>query len=362
MRPRPRRASSAQHHVEWLQLVDVSGPFLSLSVLSDVFPQGLDAVEPELAERLKQAHAEWLANRELRRPDPAIHTAFLDFVLREVLGYPGEVTADSQELGDTCTATLPEHRVTLRPDLAIRRSGEPPTLLVTRHAADVSLSKPLDERGLHASPVERMRLLLKHTGIRSGLVTNGAEWTLVHAPAERTATFATWYANLLVEERVLLRSFVTLLGTRRLFGFADPETLDGLFERSRDDEREVTDQLGLQARRAVELLVAAFDRADRDAGGTLLAVVPEHRLYEATLALVMRVIFLLAAEARGLFPDDGPWPESYALTPLRAELEAQADRHGLAVLERRFDAWPRLLATFRAVHGGVEHSRVRMPG
>ncbi|GIU96032.1 MAG: hypothetical protein KatS3mg012_2489 [Gaiellaceae bacterium] len=362
MSPRRRRSSSAQHHVEWLQLLDVSGPFLSLSVLSDVFPQGLDAVEPELAERLKQAHAEWLVNRELRRPDPAIHTAFLDFVLREVLGYPEEVIADSQALGDAYTATLPEHRVTLRPDLAIRRTGEPPILLVTRHSADVSLSKRLDERGLHASPVERMRILLKHTGVRSGLVTNGAEWTLVHVPGERTATFVTWYANLLVEERVVLRSFVSLLGTRRLFGVDDPETLDGLFERSRDDEREVTDQLGYQARRAVELLVAAFDRADHDAGGAVLRDVPEHRLYEAALAVVMRVIFLLAAEARGLFPDDGPWAESYALTPLRSQLEAQADRHGIEVLERRFDAWPRLLATFRAVHSGIEHGRVRMPG
>lgn len=362
MSPRPRRSSSAQHHVEWLQLVDISGPFLSLSVLSEVFPQGLDAVEPELAERLKQASAEWQANRELRRSDTAIHTAFLDFVLRHVLGYPDELIADAQELGDTYATTLPEHRVTLRPDLAIRRPGEPPVLLVSRYAAEVSLHKPLDERGLHASPAERMRILLSRTGVRSGLVTNGGEWTLVHAPAERTATFVTWYANLLVEERPTLRALISLLGTRRLFGVDDPETLDGLFERSRDDEREVTDQLGLQARRAVELLVSAFDRADRDAGGALLEHVPEHRLYEATLAVAMRVIFLLAAEARGLFPDDGPWVESYALAPLRAELEAQADRHGIEVLERRFDAWPRLLATFRAVHAGVEHGRVRMPG
>lgn len=362
MSPRRRRTPIAHHHVEWLQLIDVSGPFLGLAVLSEVFPQGLDAVEPELAEKLKQAHAEWLANRELQRPDPAIHTAFLDFFFSEVLGYPDEVVADSQELGDTYATTLPEHRVTLRPDLAIRRPGEPPKFLVTRHRAEVPLHKPLDERGLHASPAERMRILLSRTGIRSGLVTNGEEWTLVHAPAERTSTFVTWYANLLVEEGLALRALVSLLGTHRLFGVDDPETLDGLFERSRDDEREVTDQLGYQARRAVELLVAAFDRADRAAGSSLLEHVPEHRLYEATLAVVMRIIFLLAAEARGLFPDDGPWAESYALTPLRSELEAQSDRHGVEVLERRFDAWPRLLATFRAVHSGIEHSRVRMPG
>ena len=362
MSPRQRRASAAHHHVEWLQLVDISGPFLSLGVLTEVFPQGLDAVEPELADRLKQAYVEWQANREQRRPDTAIDTAFVDFVLREVLEYPDELTATGAEIGDAYSMTLPEHRVTLRPDRAIRRPGEPPKLLVTVHVPDVVLGKPLDERGLHASPVERMRILLSRTGVRTGLVTNGREWTLVHAPAERTASFVTWYANLLVEERITLRAVRSLLGMRRLFGVDDPETLDGLFDRSRDDEREVTDQLGYQARRAVELLVAAFDRADRDTSGGLLEHVPEYRLYEATLAVVMRTIFLLAAEARGLFPDDGPWAESYALAPLRAELEAQADRHGIEVLERRFDAWPRLAATFRAVHGGVEHSRVRMPG
>jgi len=362
MSPRPRRRSAASHHVEWLQLVDVNGPFLSLSVLTETFPQGLDAVEPELAELLRNAYSEWTTNQELRHPDVAIHTAFLRFVLTEILEYPSEFIADTQELGDQFVAQLPEHGVSLRPDLAIRRSGEPPKLLVSTYAAGVQLQKPYEDRHFHASPAERMRLLLRQTDVRSGLVTNGEEWLLVHVPTDRTATFVTWYANLLIEERSTLRALRSLLGTRRLFGVDDPETLDGLFERSRDDEREVTDQLGLQTRRAVELLVSAFDYADRDASGKLLEDVPEYRLYEATVAVVMRIIFLLAAEARSLFPDDGPWANSYAITPLRAQLEELADKGTLEALDRRFDAWPRLLATFRAVHDGVEHSRVRMPG
>lgn len=362
MSPRRHAPTTAQHHVEWLQLVDISGPFISLGVLSEVFPQNLDAIEPELADRYRQAFAEWQANRDLRRPDAAIDTAFVDFVLRDVLEYPDEFIADRQELGDRYSTELPEHRVTLRADAAVRRPGERPALLLARYGAGVALDKPLEERGLHASPAERMRMLLARTDARTGLVTNGGEWLLVHAPPERTATFATWYSNLLNEERITLRAFRSLLGTHRLFGVEEESTLEGMFERSRDDEREVTDQLGVQARRAVELLVSAFDRADRDAGGALLARVPEFRLYEATLAVVMRIIFLLAAEARGLFPDDGPWAESYAITPLRAQLQEAADRQGIEVLERRFDAWARLVATFRAVHDGVEHSRVRMPG
>src|SRR6266545_1200544 len=360
MSPRARHSATARHHVEWLQLVDVSGPFLSLSVLVETFPQGLDADDPEVAERLRQAFSEWQANEELRRPDPPIHREFLRLVLREVLEYEG-LLAEDAEIADL-KATLPEHRVTLRPDLAVRRSGEAPVLLVATYKGGTALERALGERGFHASPAERMRLLLRGTGVQSGLVTNGDEWMLVHAPAERTSTFVTWQTQLLLEERVTLRAFRSLLGVRRLFGVPEPETLDGLFERSRDDEREVTDQLGRQVRRAIELLVSAFDRADREAGGKLLRELPEYRLYEASVAVAMRLIFLLAAEARGLLPDEGPWVESYAVTPLRAELQEVADRGGEELLDRRFDAWPRLLATFRAVHGGVEHSRIRLPG
>lgn len=368
MSPRPRHSAAARHHVEWLQLVDVSGPFLSLSVLVETFPQGLDADSPEVAERLGQAYSEWQANEELRRPDPAIHREFIRLVLREVLEYE-DVLAEAAEIADL-QAALPEHRITLRPDLAVRRSGEKPALLITTYRSGVSLERPLDEGGLHASPAERMRLLLRGAGVRTGFVTNGSEWMLVHAPADRTSTFVTWQTPLLLEERLTLRSFRSLLGARRLFGVPEPETLDGLFERSRDDEREVTDQLGRQVRHAVELLVAAFDSADRGGRDRLTEAVRElerneevpQTLYETAVVVAMRLIFLLAAEARGLLPDEGPWLESYAITPLREKLQEVADRSGPEVLDRRFDAWPRLLATFRAVHGGVEHSRIRLPG
>ncbi len=35
--------SIARHHNEWLSLIEISGPFLSMPVLLRVFPQGLDA-------------------------------------------------------------------------------------------------------------------------------------------------------------------------------------------------------------------------------------------------------------------------------------------------------------------------------
>jgi hypothetical protein len=362
--------SPAAEHAEWLGLIDVSGPFLSVKVLLEAFPQGLDADEPGLAGDLRRRLGEWHDNNEARKPDYGIHDTFIRFVLGDILEIRPKLLQEGPAIPPTARAALPEHRVTLAPKFAVGQSGAEPALLISVHPPATGLEKALPEKGFHASPVERMRLLLRHTGIQSGLVTNGEKWTLVHAPADRTATFATWDANDLLDERLTFRAFRSLLGKTRLLDHPSEDTLAGLLERSRDDEREVTDQLGLQVRRAVELLVTALDKADHERGGAVVKAVrrldrnepAERTIYEAIVAVCMRLIFLLAAEARGLLPDDEPWLESYAVGTLRADLQTIADRSGEELLDRRFDAWPRLLATFRAVHSGVEHDRVRLPG
>jgi hypothetical protein len=38
--------SVSRHHADWLSLVEVSGPFVSLPVLMQVFPQGLEPRDP----------------------------------------------------------------------------------------------------------------------------------------------------------------------------------------------------------------------------------------------------------------------------------------------------------------------------
>jgi hypothetical protein len=349
-------------HTDWLRLIDVSGPFIGLGVLAETFPLGLDADEPEATARLRQAYAEWEADRRRRHPDRAVHRAWAMLVLRDFLEYRDGSLREGPAIPDAVKAYLPEQRVLLRPDFALAHANEAPVLLVNVLPPGTRLERPQDDGGLHASPAERMRLLLRGAQVRSGLLTNGDQWMLVHQPQDRTATFVTWESEVLVEEPEARRALRSLLGVRRLLGVADADTLDGLFERSRDDEREVTDQLGAQTRRAVELLIAAIDRADRETGGKLLAEESLEHVYEAAVVVAMRAIFMLAAEARGLMPEEEAWLESYAITPLREQLQAAADRHGPELLDRRFDAWPRLLAGFRAVHGGVTHERIRLPG
>ncbi len=354
-RPRGRR-SVAHSHVDWLRLVEVSGPFLSLKVMGEAFPQGLERPDDdaEVAEDLRLAFDGW----EDDRANAAVHQAFVRFMLERVLEYsPVTLRTDAGRF----TAKLAEHGVSLKPDFVVA-SGDEPALLVIVAPAGASLEHAFRDGGLSASHAERMRLLLRATGALSGIVTSGDKWMLVHVPKDGTATFAIWDTALLLEERETLRALRSLLGTRRVLAQTTDDSLDGLLARSADDEREVTDALGDQARRVVEMLVSAFDAADREAHGALLAGFEPPTLYEAVVAVTMRLIFLFTAEAQDLLPTDGAWVDSYAITPMRGRLTEDRRRDSEEVLNLRYDAWPQLLATFRAIHGGVEHEAVRLPG
>jgi len=77
---RRQSSSLAGHHAEWLSLLDVSGPFLSMPVLLRAWPHGLDmdAESPELRRELRAAYEEWLDNQGGLRPEPAIHRAWVE--------------------------------------------------------------------------------------------------------------------------------------------------------------------------------------------------------------------------------------------------------------------------------------------
>jgi hypothetical protein len=203
---------ATRHHNEWLSLIDVSGPFLSVPVLGKVFPQGLDAHDPEHARVLKLALEEWEDNQQSERASSAIHRAWIDFVLKQTLGLPDEVIADGQEIPQTLRVSIAEHGETLRPDLVVRNpegasDAGKVRLLVQNYPVVQSLEKPLLGRHWKASPATRMMELLHATDVRLGLVTNGKDWMLVDAPKGETTGFATWDATFWVEEPLTLRAF-----------------------------------------------------------------------------------------------------------------------------------------------------------
>jgi hypothetical protein len=351
-------------HDDWLSLIEISGPFLAVPVLKEAFPQGLDELDGLKRKRLRQAYEEW---REALDTDDLqfaeLHVAWINEVLSRGLELDEDGSGDVLKHGDQITeslrVTLPEHGVTLAPDLAVVDSSQDdqPLMLIQTYAVDVDIDAAITQHGWAASPAERMVQLCRMTGCRIGLVTNGERWMLVDAPVGAVTTFASWYARIWSQEPITLQAFVHLLGIRRFF-FDQSEQLPALFDRSLQYQDEVTDALGVQVRRAVEVLIQALDKADLDRNRELLHDVAPTVMYEAGLTVMMRLVFLLSAEERGLLLlGDERYEANYAISTLRLQLRTVSEE----ILERRWDAWSRLLATFRAVFGGIEHENLRLP-
>ena len=356
--------SALDVHDDWLSLIEISGPFLAVPVLKEAFPQGLEGLDGIIKKRLRQAYEEWREALELEDAQFAeLHAAWIEEVLSRGLELDEDRKGDVLKRGVWCEvnlkASLLEHGVTLSPDLAVvdEQRTNKPLLLIQTYAQNIDLNATLRQDGWAATPADRMVALCRSVGCRLGLVTNGECWMLVDAPVGAVTTFASWYARIWTQEPITLQAFVHLLGIRRFF-VDESEQLPALFDRSLKFQDEVTDALGEQVRRAVEVLIQSIDKADQDRNRELLQDVKEPELYEAALTVMMRLVFLLSAEERSLLlMGDERYEANYALSTLRMQLRAESDE----ILERRWDAWSRLLAVFRVVYGGIEHESLRLP-
>lgn len=354
-----RRPSVAASHVDWLSLVETTGLFLTVPVVKRVFPNGIDQVADDVRSEVRL---------RLSTPpsDQAEATVWTRWVLTDLLRLK-DVLLEGPAVPERATHVVAEHGVPLRPEYVVVDPGssaaERPihmSVLVYPHGTHRDRPQPGDRWA--ASPIERSTVLQRASGVPIVMATDGDWFTVVTSPPGGATTSATWVSSLFSEEPTLLDSFVALLGARRFFAVDEPNTLPAMLAESALAQEEVTDRLGTQVRQAVELLVGALSRANRSRRGELLKDVPAEDVYAAALTVMMRLVFLLYAEERDLLPArDELYAGSYGALGLREDLREEADRFGEEALERRSSGWHRLLATFRAIHGGIAHEALRLP-
>ncbi|EKQ5913305.1 hypothetical protein P6A00_002559 [Vibrio parahaemolyticus] len=366
-------AFSTNQHADWLSLIEVSGPFLAEPILNQAFPQGLEKLDSVKKRQFRQTYDEWRevidsdAPEDLKIKDK-IHQQWTNWVLKFGLELDededGDVLKDQSKMHASIEVTIPEHQVTIKPEYAVVASDETkPYMLIQTYPAGTALSEVLTGDSWSTTPAERMAHLCRGVGTRLGLITNGEQWMFIDAPTGGITTYASWYARLWGLEPITLKAFYSLLNIGVVFnGFDEAKTLPELIDESLQHQDDVTQTLGVQVSRAVEVLIQSIDRINHDHNGELLEGVEPEELYEAGLTLMMRLVFLLCAEERGLLLlGDQAYEANYAISTLRAKLREDASLHGDEVLSYRKNAWARLLAIFRSVYSGVEHENMRMP-
>lgn len=341
-------------HGDWLPLLEVEGRFLSVPVLRELFPAGMppvdDAVRREAGERLAVLTP---VSAESERD------TWIDWLLQTALGW-----GDLLERTDL-TYAVPEHRTMVAAHRVLRGRDGRIRVVVVRVPYGSAFDSDDFADGWRASSLDRAERLARHAGARIAFVTDGSSVAVQWVPAEGHGGYGTWATDLFAEsaERALFAVFIALFDARRFFGSLPEDEPEAVFERSSLHEAELTDTLGRQVRGAVELLVAAFWSSDRERTESVLRAVPPNAIYQAAATVVMRLVFLLFAEERQLLPLADPlYARHYAVSTLRAQLDADAIRLGDEPLELRASAWRRLLAAFAAVHDGIEHDRLRQPG
>lgn len=361
--------SVTEMHRAWLELVDTEGPFLAIPPLKRVWPQGMPSLTDDRKTALVDARKEFEAAWEKldRAPDNdavldsyrVVRDKWVETVLRDVAGW-----AESLSWGDVpgVQAQSPNRAVTVTAQAALHGADGIGALVHVVDPTDSLRQTPNDLWA--ATPVDRVEALLRESRVPLGIVTDGRWWGLVCARDGAMAAFGVVDALTWIEEPRTRDAFLALIGRQSIVGGDPAERLPVLFEESVAAAEEITEALGSQVRSAVELLIqsfseSAFDATRRGLPGPLPG--RTHDTYEAAVTVMMRAVFLLFAEERGLLPSGELFDQGYGIAGELDQLIAREDEEGEESLDATSLTWHRLLATSQALFSGASFESLRMP-
>ncbi|WP_437303790.1 Eco57I restriction-modification methylase domain-containing protein [Sorangium sp. So ce388] len=367
-------------HETWLGMVQpIDGLVVSIPVLVDA--QCMERQPPETQGKLA-ALCPATGESEAGLAGRAIGD--LSRFFAELLGFGPELFDTGDALPDELSLYVPEGKQTLRPTLALRKQDDAPPL----NGADATpasragaryemlvwdLPRGLDldrSEALTGSwdypPAAKFDRLLRHCRVPIGLLTNREVVRLVYAPHGESSGALTFKLDEMasVGGRPILDAFVMLLSASRFFAVARERALPALLAESRKRQANVTNELADQVFEALAILLrgfeAAAERDGRDLLDDALARKNDH-LYKGLLTVLLRLVFLLYAEDRGLLPVEHPIYEKH-LSVIGLFEQLQVD-HGAYPdsMSRRFGAWGRLISVFRAIFLGMDHGTLHMP-
>jgi hypothetical protein len=348
---------------EWLSLVDADGPFLSKAALKSFYRSGLpkphaavDDVNATFVDEFDRWSKAWSS------PSPDVYNAsrnrWVEVVLRRLLDW----SDDLQLAPDGVEAHSPNSSVAVTAWAALNKDGAPAALVTV--VDRTNNLRAIGTDGWSANAIDRMSVLLRQSGASIGIVTDGQWWALVSAAKDVTTASGVWDASLWRVERLSRDAFFALASFTSIAGGSPEKQLPLLFAESVASAEQITEALGDQVRRAVELVLQSMSdvhlRALSEGENSPLPADPK-AVYEGAVTVLMRIVFLLFAEERGLLPEHQLYRASYAIADIREQMQRQASETSDEALDHSWDAWHRLLAASNAVYGGASFEDMRMP-
>ncbi|WP_329479272.1 SAM-dependent DNA methyltransferase [Kribbella sp. NBC_01484] len=381
---RARQAHRTEYPFAWLELVETDGPFLSRPALKAHFPSGLsrpDDTVDGVREAFRAGFTDWEQAwttwmRTENRMDGAPLTRYLDARDAWIRTMTNDVLewGEYARTGDSAAvrAWNLDHSVSVSTAAVLEAGGSPAALLLVVDPTDDLSVAGVD--GWSASAVDRAAALLRASAEGDGVripvavVTDGRWWALVWQSTQGSTGSGIFDGALFREEPDLRDAFWALARLTSLAGGTVERRLAALLESSIASAEEITDALGNQVRASVELLVQSFSashlRAIADGAESPLPT-DGHEVYDAAVTAMMRIVFLLFAEANELLPTEQLYREAYAISEVFDRLDERR-RHAVGIegdeaLAATYDTWHRLLATSQALYTGATFEDLRMP-
>jgi hypothetical protein len=357
-------------HAWWSRLRH-QGLLLSPVVMIERYPNAPPAAPFHAKNRLRDARTRFAATvgGDGERDQAAV-LSFVDAVLENFIGHDAARLAKLHSIPEKLTVpvrigskteTIRPHRV-----LYADNSCQTPALLVI---ADPS---PQVGRGRGRTKYAHLLELLRGTGHRLGLLTNGQQFRLIYAGLD-FESWCEWESDRWFDDG---EGTEELLGLRQLLA-PQPikdvtvglvKLLDAV-EESRKRQADLSSVLRENVRQSVEYLLEEVSTANRTNAELFKSLVNHgtdrsltdaeayEALMQATVRVVMRLVVCLFAESRQLLPVNDPiYAQSYGVRTLYELLdEAARVEGGTHVLFNRQTVWPRLMALFRLIHGGSAH-------
>jgi len=362
------RDPEAISHQEWLGYMQPVGLVVSIPALL--------AAQAHINKNILPDHQRFLSCLPKDKSDTPIPEIrdFADFV--HIVFNWRKTDLEPVHTGDSqysaLEVTLPEYHETLRPTHVIREQEpkdpqHPWMMLIQVHPLDTQLDSvaTADHRNWQATPQAKFERLLRETRVPLGLLCNGRQIRIVYAPRGETSGYMTFSVAEMaqVAGRPIFAALHMLLCDERLFSLGEKQRLPAILADSRKYQNVVSTKLAEQVLASLYELVRGFQAADDQVKGTLLRDVlaedPNH-VYGGLLTVLMRLVFTLYAEDRGLISNDAVYANYYSVTGLFERLRADDGRYP-DTMNQRYGAWAQLLTLFRLIYEGGSHGGLRIP-
>lgn len=274
--------------------------------------------------------------------------------------------------GDDLEHVEPGMEEILRPTYALKdpnpKDQAKPYVLLVQHVppgTDLDKLTTGDAAAWSASPTQRLLRLLQAKDVPIGILENGTQIRLIYYPKSESPGWLTFPVQVMTEVagRPVLAAFHLLLERYRLIGGPENARLPALLHRSRQYQSTVSTQLAGQVLDALYELLRGLESANERSKGKLLEKTLEenpNEIYHGLLTVLMRLVFLLYAEDKGVMPNTDLYNQHFSMHGLHERLRQDQERYP-DTMGDRFGAWAQLLTLFRAIYQGCEHPLLNMP-